>query len=255
MAKNSGEQNEVFLKTFLLIMYYKEIPVKGPSNIGLIKSLKFSPDGTLPSWSIEYEERLMKRDYKFLKSIFVKAPAGWKADIEINHIKYSVKNSLGAKAAIVNHTSRAGFMKVLNYLGISIAPLDKIIDEYWDKRIKGEIREDVTNESKNSPFTNHKEYLKPILEYFLFIGSGSRQSEFPADKMFIFEEPENMSQYQILTKSQAVDSIWDKLTFSVRSKKGMPTKYEELKHSQLTPWIRFYPNNDSSPKGALHVRV
>ncbi len=111
MPRNLGEQNEIFLKTFLLMMFYKKKPLVGDHNIGVIESLKFSPDGKLPEWKTEYEIMLQKRDYHSLKSIFPKAPTGSKADLEINGIRYSVKNKLGAKSAIVNHTNRAGFLR------------------------------------------------------------------------------------------------------------------------------------------------
>lgn len=254
MAKNLGEQNEIFLKVFLLMMFKKNIPIRGSNGIGLIKSLKFSPDGELPLWKNEYEKLLEKRDYNFLKKIFPKAPTGSKADLEINGIRYSVKNSLGAKSAIVNHTNRGGFLKIFNLLNLDISKLDEIINEYWDKRISGIIKEDTKNQDSNSPFAKHKVYLKPIIEYFLFTGTGRGKSNFPADKMFIFSEPEDTLEYKILTQSQAVDDIWDNLTFSVRSKKGMPRKYDPKKDTDLTPWIRFYPTKTSSPKGALHIR-
>ena len=254
MSKNLGEQNEIFLKAFLLMSFTNRTPLTGPHNIGLITSLKFSPDGKLPVWNPEYEERLKVRDYNFLKSIFPKAPTGSKADLEINGVRYSVKNSLGAKSAIVNHTNRAGFLKVFNLLKLNIAILDEMINEYWEKRISGILKEDVKNQDANSPFTKHKEYLKPILEYFLFAGTGKGLSNFPADKMFIFNEPENTREYKILTQSEAVNMVWDDLTFSVRSKRGMPKQYDPKKNTELAPWIRFYPTETSSPKGALHIR-
>ncbi len=234
--------------------YVKKVPLEGDHGIGLITSLSFSPDGQLPVWREEYAQYLHERNYAALKGIFPKAPAGAKADLEINGIRYSVKNSRGAKAAIVNHTSRKGFLKIISVLGMNISPLDTIIDEYWEKRTAGTIKEDICNSAESSPFSSHKRYLKPILEYFLFTGTPRGVSPFPADKMFIFSNPEDTHTYQILTQSEAVDSLWDNLTFSVRSKKGMPTTYDEVRDIDLAPWVRFYPTATSSPKGALHIR-
>jgi hypothetical protein len=254
MSRNLGEQNEIFLKTFLLMMFYKKKPLIGNHNIGIIDSLKFSPDGKLPEWKKEYEILLQKRDYNSLKSIFPKAPTGSKADLEINGVRYSVKNKLGAKSAIVNHTNRAGFLRVFKLLNLDISKLDKIIDEYWDKRISGKIKEDINNKDINSPFSKNKEYLKPVLEYFLFTGTGSKDSNFPADKVLIFDQPEDTQNYVILSKSQTVDSLWDDLTFSIRSKKGMPNVYDAEIHKDLSAWVRNHQSTATSPKGSLHIR-
>lgn len=264
MPQNTGEKNEIFLKAFLLMSFKKQMPLEGVHGIGLITSLKFSSDGNIPEWKPIYADYLKNRNYDALKKIFPKAPTGSKADLEINGIKYSVKNSQGARSAIVNHTSRRGFLRILKLLKIDIGPLDRMIDEYWKKRINNEIKEDIDNESDNSPFVNHKEYLKPIIEYFLFKGSGSRESSFPADKVLIFNEPDNSMSYMILSKAEALDFIWPFLVFSVRSKKGMPTKkdkqgnitseYRLPEHSDLAPWVRFYPEGTKFPKGALHIR-
>lgn len=254
MSRNTGEQNEIFLKVFLLMMFHNKKPLVGSHNIGMIKSLKFSPNGELPEWKEEYEILLKERDYNSLKVIFPKAPTGSKADLEINGVRYSVKNKLGAKSAIVNHTSRAGFLRVFKLLNLDILKLDKIIDEYWEKRISGKIKEDVNNKDTSSPFSSNKEYLRPVLEYFLFTGTGSKDSNFPADKVLVFDQPEDTKNYIILSKSQAVDSLWDDLTFSIRSKKGMPSIYDPAKHSDLAAWVRNHQSTDTSPKGALHIR-
>jgi len=254
MSKNLGEQNEIFLMAFLLMMFNKKLPITGSHDIGLIKTLRFYPNEKLPTWKNKYEYYLKNRDYNALKTIFPKAPTGAKADLEINGIKYSVKNSLGAKSAIVNHTNRNGFLRIFKLLHLDISLLDTIVNDYWNKRISAEIKEDINNQSNNSPFAKYKEYLKPILECFLFNGTGTRDSKFPADKMLIFKEPEDTLNYQILTKSEAVDSLWNDLTFSIRSKKGMPKVYNSKKHKDLAPWVRTYQSSAKSPKGALHIR-
>ncbi len=253
MKRNRGEEYEVFLKTYLLMKYTKGQPISGKHNIGKIEQLSFSPDGDLPEWKNEYELMLKKRDYIGLKKVFPKAPTGSKADLEINYIKYSVKNSLGAKSAIVNHTNRKGFLRIFELLKMDITKLDKIIDEYWIKRKQGIIREDTSNSSEDSPFREHKEYLKPIIEYFLFTGTGSNDSEYQADKMLIFDEPENTENYKILEKSEAVDLLWPSLVFSLRSKKGMPSKYTKEDCPEIAPWVNYVERNEF-PKGALHIR-
>lgn len=264
MSRNVGEENEIFLKTFLLMRLNDKKPLGGIFGDNIVEDLKFSPGGLLPEWKDKYRDFLIQRNYKSLKEIFPKAPTGSKADLELNGVRYSVKNSLGAKSAIVNHTNREGFLRVFSLLGLDISRLDKIIDEYWEKRLSGRIMEDIDNQNEDSPFRSHKDYLKPVIEYFLFTGTGSKNSKFPADKMLIFSEPDEVSSYNILSQSEAVDQIWDSLVFSVRSKKGMPTKkvdgvlidtYDEKVHTDLIPWVRYIPSNPEFPKGALHIRT
>ena len=120
-------------------------------------------------------------------------------------------------------------------------------------RIKGTVTEDVANSDKNSPFAKHKEYLKWILLYFIFEGTGSRDSSFPANKMLSFMDPFDPSTYKILSKQQSIDDLWDRLVFSMRSKKGMPIHFDLIKHKELVPWTRNFPTKE--PRGSLHVRV
>lgn len=249
-SRNLGEENEIFLKTFLLQHKYTATPVAG---FGVIESLDFGPALIVPEWSSEYSSLLEERNYIVLKDVFPKAPAGYKADVSINGINYSVKFSGSAKAAIVNHTNRKGFLRVCEHLNISIAPLDNIISNYWTKRELGTIMEDVSNSDIKSPFREHKEYFRTILQYFLFEGTGSRDSQFQADAVLQFSDATNPESFIIHSKEDVIDSMWDTLVFSLRSKKGMPTLYDPIINSDLAPWVRYRPD-DEFPKGALHVR-
>ncbi len=266
---NKGEENEVMLKAFLAKCYFQffhggaELKT-GPEELRQIRHLNFGPGVNIPVWLTEYEEWLYKRDYKNLKKVFGKAKASFKADIGINGINYSIKFGDCAKAAMINHTSRDGFINVCNKLKMNIAPLDEMIKEYWSLRKSGKITEDITNTSPHSPFRKYKEYLKPILEYFFFKGTGKRgDSDFPADKILIFSNACDPSTYKIISLDEAVDSVWDNLTFSMRSKKGMPTKkvgsqlvdlYSPAKYPVLAPWVEYTSDEAKFPKGALHVR-
>lgn len=253
-SKNLGEQNEVFLKAFLTKHFCeKTILSSAPRDMQRISTLHFGKGSTVPQWNHAYETMLQQRDYQGLRKIFEKTRVSYKADIFINDVSYSIKFNNAAKPALVNHTNRAGFLRVCNRVGSDIAELDAIINEYWKLRIKGIITEDVSNSDKNSPFVKHKEYLAWILLYFIFEGTGSSDSAFPANKMLSFVDPFDPSTYKILSKQQAIDDLWDHLVFSIRSKKGMPSKFELLKHKELVPWTRRFPTNE--PRGSLHVRV
>ena len=264
--KNMGERSEVFLKAFLTKCLFDGIELEGaPDEIRCIKTMNYGPGINAPSWSDAMNEMLNNKDYEKLKIIFGKAKPSFKADIFINDVSYSIKYEGAARPAIVNHTNRKGFLRVCRRTGQDINTLDGIIDEYWDLRISGKIKEDVKNSDPLSPFANHKDYLSWILRYFIFKGTAKGTSAFPADKVLSFQNPEDPSTYRILSEHETIDEIWDHLVFSLRSKKGMPTKrlpdgslintYDETKYTELAPWVRYFPKDDAFPRGSLHVRV
>lgn len=262
---NKGEENEIFLKAFLVrCFFFGKTVTDAPKEISFIDNVGFGPGIEVPDWNNKYNDLLDSKNYEELKKVFGKARVSFKADISINGINYSLKYGNAAKAAMINHTAREGFLNVCKKLNVDIGPLDKMIKEYWKLRNSGEITEDITNSMPLSPFKDHKEYLKPILEYFFFKGTGKLgDSPFPADKILVFTDPFDPKTYKILNPDEAVDSIWSHLTFSMRSKKGMPVKkvggleldaYSPEKCPLLAPWVE-YRNDDAFPKGSLHVRA
>lgn len=262
---NKGEENEVLLKAFLVrCFYFGKVIENAPDEIKFIESVGFGPEIEVPEWNNTYNDLLDSKNYEKLKKIFGKAKTSFKADISLNGVNYSLKYGNAAKSAMINHTAREGFLNVCKKLNMDIAPLDKIIKKYWELRNSGEITEDITNSTPLCPFKKHKEYLKPILEYFFFRGTGKLgDSPFPADKILVFTNPFDPKTYKILNLAEAVDSVWDNLTFSMRSKKGMPVRIVEGKevdayssetHPLLAPWAE-YRNGDAFPKGSLHVRA
>tara|TARA_B110000459_G_C16467976_1_gene428345 strand:+ start:22 stop:798 length:777 start_codon:yes stop_codon:yes gene_type:complete len=188
-----------------------------------------------------------------------KSPSGSKADVHINEQGYSIKSNRSAPPAIVNHTSRPGFVNVCKRIGVSIEPLDKIIKDYWGKRNEGEFGEDVKNTDKQSPFVNHLEYMRPIINYFLFDGTGQKDSHYPSKGIIVFENPLNSNGWDLYNKTNALDFFWHKLIFSLRSKKGMPTGYPDkmskkamLQKSSIDKWTQYI---DGGYRGALHIRT
>lgn len=194
----------------------------------------------------------------FAKSISIgKAPASAKADVYINGEGVSLKSLEAAPAAIVNHTARPGFEFACQQKQICIDELDSIIEEYWIKRLNGEIREDVKVTNPDCPFANHKEYLRPLLEYFLFEGTGKKLSIAPAEYIIEFSIPFDETKYRKLNKIEAVNNIWSKLIFSLRATKGMPKNYNINTYTgenaeSIARWVR-YCNNKY--RGALHIRT
>jgi hypothetical protein len=119
------------------------------------------------------------------------------------------------------------------------------------------ISEDVANANPRSPFARAKEILAPVIKYFLFVGSGSRVSPFPADFILDYANPQNAATWKLHDPSNAVDFLWPNMVFSVRAKKGMPPNYDPSLYrgknaASIRLWVRHI---DGDFRGALHIRV
>jgi hypothetical protein len=184
-----------------------------------------------------------------------KAGALSKADVFINGTGYSIKFTSSAPPAIVNHTNRTGWEFAAQQKKIAMAPLDSLINDYWNKRISGVIKEDVDNQHPYSPFSNHMQTLLPFLEYFSFEGTGSRLSNHPASAVIEFSDPCNVGTWKLIAQSQFISSIWHRLVFSLRSSKGMPTNINSISTNSRNSILMWSKTQNGLLKGALHVRV
>ena len=255
---NVGERDELIFK--LIMIDYRDrgkcLFDKKINNVGFLKTEYPSlPDGFSCDDLRHYSDAELTR---FVERLGVsKSPTRAKADIFINGTGYSVKSLAAAPAALVNHTARPGFEKACSYAGVSIEVLDEIVDEYWRLREQGVIKEDTKIVDPNCPFIPYKEQLKPVLEYFLFDGTGGGKSVAPADYIIEFSNPLDEKTYRLLDKEDAVEEIWPKLVFSMRAKKGMPKNYNPNTYHKpnadsIKRWVR-YSSGDF--RGALHIRV
>ncbi len=187
-----------------------------------------------------------------------KAPTTAKRDVVINHKGYSLKSSRARPPAIVNHTTREKWVRICQKVGTQIDMLDEMVLEYWDLRISYKIGEDIQTSSPYCPFGNtepRRQYLKALFNYFLFDGSGSEDSRYPADYILEFSQPTDPTTWKILTKETAFEAMWPHMIFSIRSKKGMPTNYPNInpsKKKQMEPWVRHFGGDY---RGSLHVRA
>jgi hypothetical protein len=187
-----------------------------------------------------------------------KAGSGQKADVFINEVGYSLKSHRSAPPAIVNHTTRPGWEFACSHSRTSVTWLDGAVASYWVLREQGTIREDVANDDPNSPFAPLMEELSPVLSYFLFRGTGTRLSGAPAAKVLDVAEPTDPKTWSVLSPESVVSQVWERLVFSIRSKKGMPVGYpnmrpaEAAKKRSIERWTRYW---QSEYRGALHVRV
>jgi hypothetical protein len=126
------------------------------------------------------------------------------------------------------------------------------------RQFAGQIKQDIANEHPDSPFKDRQHLLAPMLEYFLFYGSGSGESKVKASKIAEFDDPTDISTWSILMPADAVHKIWDRLVFSVRSK-GMPKNFPKMepkdahKRASIERWTQ--KGKDGIYRGALHVRA
>lgn len=253
---NSGERGELLTKLYLVYMRDNNKKLNGTQ----INSVWFDVEyGTIPP-NISSDFSLLDDDVliDLTNSMNIKKGGQFdKSDVYINGIGYSLKSQSDAPPALINHTTRPKFERVCKIVGVNILELDKLIDKYWDLRFQGVIAEDVKNSDPNCPFKDSKRVLKPILKYFLFKGSGTRDSKHPADYILEYSQPCDPSTWKILNPSIAVDLLWDKLVFSLRAKKGMPKDYDKKTYAKpdaasIARWTRYHSGNY---RGAFHVRV
>ena len=260
---NSGEIDELLVKLKLIELRdsNKQIQLYGKTETITAVGFKEQEYGVLPQGTnlLSVVASARNGDLAQLETLantvgITKAGVYDKADVYINGIGFSIKSLRAAPPALVNHTARDGWERACSYTKQNITELDEIINEYWDKRKKGIISEDVRNNNPLSPFRNHKDYLKKVLNYFLFTGSGSRVSPSPADYILEFDNPLEVETWSVY-KDEYLDKFWDKLIFSLRSSKGMgnyPNIKDSQKKTSMAKWTVLY---EGAYKGALHVRV
>jgi len=256
---NVGERDELIMKLFLAsLRSYGEIKFTGfngkISSVGFRGEFRHVDPETIQLLPSLNDDQLKNYAYSIGGC---KAPTSAKSDIYINGRGVSLKSLRAAPPALVNHTPRPGFHRVCGAVGSDITILDGIVDEYWDLRMKGTISEDTKITNPNCPFRNYKNYLKPILEYFLFTGTGSADSKYPADFLLEFRDPLKIETWRMLNKDEAFESVWKNLVFSLRAKKGMPLDYSLYTYRRknadsIARWVR-YCGNDY--RGALHIRT
>lgn len=255
---NNGERNELIIKLRLIQLRDQNATITICAKPINISSVGFLSEYNRISDKIDFDKIMSYSDTQLHRIAtqygIDKAPARSKSDVFVNGIGISLKSIENSPPAIVNHTPRTGFETACNICGVEINLLDVIIDEYWSLRKRGKIKEDIHNTDPNSPFRNKKEVLKPILNYFLFDGSGKGLSNHRATVILDYTSPTNYNSWGTYNRENAVDLFWNKLVFSLRSK-GMPDRYPNIEKSKLVSikkWTAFFQDKH---RGALHIRT
>lgn len=254
---NAGERDELIFKLLLTQMRDTNTPLFG-EKISSVGFLGIEYGSLPPQINIQLIKTLSDNELQNIanKLYMSKAPSGAKSDVYINNIGVSLKSHSAAPAALVNHTARPGFEFACLITNSSIVTLDSIIEQYWVLRESGVITEDTKISDLNCPFKSYKEYLRPILEYFLFTGTGSKVSATKAQYLLEFSDPCDIRSCNKLTPADAVDAVWPKLIFSLRAKKGMPSNYDLETYTgknadSIKKWVHYHSGDY---RGALHIR-
>ena len=252
---NQGERDEYLLKLFLVECRKQKRCIPIGDKVEEVKSVQNSkredigyPEKTL-SWNSINPGLLVY----FCQQIHAdKAGAFDKADVFINEIGISVKSQRGAAPSIINQTPRDKILRVMKAINRPIAPLDHIVNRYWFLRENGGV-EDVSGLNMDNPFAldesgkSNLSYMKPLLNYFTFKGTGTRDSKAPALYVLSISNPEDTTTWVYYTEENFVDSVWANLVFSIRGK-GLPSEITD----DILPWVR---EIGGVKKGTLNVRV
>lgn len=258
VKQNQGERDEYLLKLFLIECRKKRMPVPVGSSTQIVKSVggKNYEYGEPNIW-MKWDD-LSAEDLVYLCNSVKANKAGKyaKADVFINGIGISVKSERGSAPSLINHTTREKILRVMKSINKPILPLDRIVDKYWSLRLDKAIGEDVKNTDLKSPFADKESsfpVLKPLLNYFAFDGTGSKDSVEPAEYILSIQSPDDIKTWIYYSKENFVDSVWERLIFSLRSKET-PQELDEnnIKHQLMLPWIK---EVDGKFKGALSVRI
>lgn len=260
IKQNKGERDEYLLKLFLIECRQKSISVPIGDSCQIVKSVgsRTQEYGNLIcflNWKTLEAEELIS----LCASVYAtKAGLFDKADVYINGIGISVKSERGANPSIINHTTRDKILRVMKAVNAPIAPLDSMIDNYWALRLSKKIGEDIITTDPKCPFSKPNEaycqtILKPLINYFAFDGTGTRDSKAPAQYILSLSNPTDTTTWTYYDKSTFIYAVWNYLVFSIRGK-STPQQLDITidAHKMMQDWVR---KCDGQLKGALSVRV
>jgi hypothetical protein len=255
VSANQGERDEIVVKIFFVEARMRGIPLPVGDKVEQVTSVGM--------YGQEYKDTPISGDWNMLSTVEIlaiskicgidKSKSGAKADVYVNHKGISIKSNHGAAPTIINQTKRSSILRIMTDIKHPIVHLDEMVDRYWNLRLDEKVfGEDIRNASSNSPFLGFngidgKTYLKPLLNYFAFKGSGKSDSEFPAEYILEVDDPCDITSWTFYDAENYVDSVWKRLVFSIRGK-GLPQTLDD----EDLRWVR---EVEGKKKGTLNVRV
>lgn len=258
---NAGERDELICVLTLIFFWTRGTKLSELGHISKVASptgsdcKKWDIKGREPSWLPGLSDQELA--HTAFRHGVKKAPLRYKADVIINNNHgISLKSHRKANPAVVNHTTRFGWEQACRNIRTEIAPLDEAVEKYWLLRESQMISEDVKNQDPISPFRDYKDFIVPMIEYFLFYGSGIGPSPVPAKTILSFSDPTAPEKWRLMKPNDVVSEAWPHLIFSLRNK-GMPPSYPKMrakdfsKKDSIKKWTRLW---QGKYRGALHVR-
>jgi len=189
-----------------------------------------------------------------------------KADIIIDFTDVSKKNNVsikcndGAPPTLLNHTPLCAKCWETERLKKYVPTLTKIINDLNNKRKEGIYNEDIRYTDMKLD-EDQMNTLINVISYFTFEGTGSSDSNCPADAVLVVGNSCDVLETCMFNycktpemKFNYIKGILPVLRFSLRSSKGMPTKKKQL--DKCKPWIYEHTDKKGIVKlcGALHIR-
>ena len=260
IKQNKGDRDEYLLKLFLIECRQKSLPIPIGNTTQVVKTVgsKKREYGSL-SYRMDWKQLEAEELISVCASVYAtKAGFNEKSDVFVNGIGISVKSERGGNPSIINHTTRDKILRVMNAVNAPIAPLDSMVGHYWTLRLSRGLGEDTRVSDNNCPFSHPDEKacldaLNPLINYFAFDGTGTRDSDAPAELILSLTDPMDVTTWTYYDKTTFIFSVWKRLVFSIRSK-TTPIELDENDptHQLMKPWVRIC---EGTLKGALSVRI
>lgn len=260
IKQNKGDRDEYLLKLFLIECRQKSLPIPIGETNQIVRTVgSFTREYGFLSFHLDWKSLEAEELISVCSSVYAtKAGYNEKADVFINGIGISVKSERGSNPSIINHTTRDKILRVMNSINAPIAPLDCMVANYWTLRLSKTINEDTCISDINCPFSHPDEQnclavLKPLINYFAFDGTGTKESVAPAQYILSLTDPMDVTTWSYYDKANFVQTVWKRLVFSLRSKQTpIELNDNNQAHILMKPWVRIC---EGSLKGALSVRV
>jgi len=254
---NQGDKDEYLLKLFLVDCRTKKLPVPIGKEMQVVQKVENPKREEIenPQYQMDWENVSSGVLVYICNSIKAgKASSSDKSDVYINGVGISVKSRRGQPPTIINQTSREKILRVMRAINQPIAPLDMIINRYWEHRFSNNGPEDVSfSRNPQNAFCVDKNgnsnlpILKPLINYFAFRGTGTKDSGSPAKYILSIDSPSDIKSWKYYDEETFVDSLWFKFLYSIRGK-GLPKTITD----EMLPWVREVAGEK---KGTLNIRV
>lgn len=144
-------------------------------------------------------------------------PVDAKSDIYMNDVGYVIYplSTATEPLKIIDGVTEEGLAVVCQHVGLPVEAITDRIAQFQQKKESGRIGDTVVNRDPASPFRDERDRLAPLIQYFMFTGSERGESHFSAEGLIDYTDPLNTNTWVTYEPEEAVEAIWDRLTFRV----------------------------------------